>query len=120
MAAAGYTLTPTEYTGIEGASNIQYEDKEPLKYYWDDVQSHNVQQEKAFLQDMLIQQGVFQQATLEDARYLFFSLPSIVIVKGYALGFQHESVITLIQQHIQTNIQQLQQRTELKIQFQMP
>jgi len=88
--------------------------------YWDDVQSHNVQQEKAFLQDMLIQQGVFQQATLEDARYLFFSLPSIVIVKGYALGFQHESVVTLIQQHIQTNIQQLQQRTELKIQFQMP
>ena len=38
MAAAGYTLTPTEYTGIEGASKIKYEDKEPLKYYWDDVQ----------------------------------------------------------------------------------
>ncbi len=88
--------------------------------YWNDEQSHHVQHEKLRLQQLLQEYGIFQQATLEDARYLFFSLPSIVIVKGYAVGFQHESVLSLIQQYIQTNMQQLQQRTELKIQFQMP
>ncbi|KGT48843.1 MULTISPECIES: hypothetical protein [Acinetobacter] len=88
--------------------------------YWNDEQSPHVQQEKAFLQDLLVQSGVFPQATPDDARYLFFCLPSIIIVRGYAVGFQHESVLGLIQKFIQTNIQQLQQRTELKIHYQMP
>lgn len=87
--------------------------------YWNDKLSSQVQQEKVFLQTTLMQQGVFSSATLEDAKYLFFSLPSIIIVKGYALGFMHETVQNLIYQHIQTNKQQLQQRSELKIQFQM-
>lgn len=87
--------------------------------YWNDQLSSQVQQEKVFLQTTLMQQGVFSSATLEDAKYLFFSLPSIIIVKGYALGFMHETVQNLIYQHIQTNKQQLQQRSELKIQFQM-
>ncbi|BCT89059.1 hypothetical protein [Acinetobacter variabilis] len=87
--------------------------------YWNDKLSSQVQQEKVFLQTTLMQQGVFSSATLEDAKYLFFSLPSIIIVKGYALGFMHETVQNLIHQHIQTNKQQLQQRSELKIQFQM-
>ncbi len=36
--------------------------------------------------------GIHQCATLEDARYFFFSLPSIIIVKGYAHGFMHQPV----------------------------
>lgn len=87
--------------------------------YWNDQASSQVQQEKVFLQSTLMQHGVFTDATLEDAKYLFYGLPSIVIVKGYALGFMHDSVQRLIHQHIQTNKQQLQQRSELKIQFQM-
>ncbi len=81
--------------------------------YWNDQVSGQVQQEKVFLQSTLIQHGVFSSATLDDAKYLFFGLPSIVIVKGYALGFMHDSVQHLIHQHIQTNKQQLQQRSEL-------
>lgn len=87
--------------------------------FWND-HSTQVLQEKLYLQNILIEQGVFQDATLDDAKYLFFHLPSIIIVKGYALGFKHEVVKNLIHQHIQTNLQQLQQRSSLKIQYQMP
>lgn len=87
--------------------------------YWNDQNSSQVIQEKAALQRTLNQLEVFENASEDDAKYVFFSLPSIIIVKGYALGFLNETVQQLIVQHIQTNKQQLQQRSPLKIQYQM-
>lgn len=85
--------------------------------YWDDVQTPVVIQEKLFFQQLLVEKDIFQTATLDDAKHLFFSFPSIIIVKGYAHGFMHESVLCLIDQHIQTNKQLLQQKTAMKIKF---
>ena len=87
--------------------------------YWNTTDSLKVSQEKLTLQQMLQEHGIFESPSLDDARYVFFGLPSIIIVKGYALGFMHEKVQQLIVQHIQTNKQQLQQRSPLKIQYQM-
>ena len=85
--------------------------------YWHDANSEVVLKEKHFLQTILQDSGVFAAASLEDAKYLFFSLPSVVIVKGYALGFQHQQVQALIVQHIQRHKLQLQQRNHVKIQY---
>ncbi len=87
--------------------------------YWNDQTSQHVAEEKLVLQQTLQALGVFDQPSEEDAKYVFFSLPSIIIVKGYALGFAHDRVQQLITQHIQTNKQQLQQKTTLKIQYHM-
>ncbi len=87
--------------------------------YWNDEQSQHVQIEKQFLQQTLIQQGVFQTPTPEDVKYFFFALPSIVIVKGYALGFQHAQVKSMIEKFIQQNKNRLAQRELLKVQFRM-
>lgn len=87
--------------------------------YWNSDDSIKVSQEKSALQQTLQALGVFEQPSLDDAKYVFFGLPSIIIVKGYALGFMHDQVQQLIVQHIQTNKQQLQQRSALKIQYQM-
>lgn len=85
--------------------------------YWQDMQTPHVIKEKLFFQHLLVEKGIFQTASPEDAKQLFFSLPSIIIVKGYAHGFMHESVLHLINQHIQANKQLLQQKTEMKIKF---
>lgn len=87
--------------------------------YWNSDDSIKVSQEKSALQQTLQELGIFEQASIDDAKYVFFGLPSIIIVKGYALGFMHDQVQQLIIQHIQTNRQQLQQRSPLKIQYQM-
>lgn len=85
--------------------------------YWDDIKTPRTLKEKLFFQQLLVDKGIFQTATPEDAKDLFFSFPSIVIVKGYAHGFMHASVLCLIDQHIQTNKQLLQQKTAMKIKF---
>lgn len=87
--------------------------------YWNSDDSIKISKEKTALQHTLQELGIFEQASIDDAKYVFFGLPSIIIVKGYALGFMHDQVQQLIIQHIQTNKQQLQQRSPLKIQYQM-
>jgi len=85
--------------------------------YWQDQQSDQVQSEKQFFQQLLNTHGIFQNPTLEDAEYLFFSLPSIVIVKGYALGFMDQTVQQMLTTHIVANKQQLSQRKVLKVKY---
>ena len=85
--------------------------------YWDDAQSQTVQSEKKYFQQMLVDLDIFPQATIENARALFFSLPSIVIVKGYASGFTHTEVHNLIKQHIEAHKLELQQNSSVKIKF---
>lgn len=87
------------------------------KNYWDDEQSEQVQTEKQYFQQMLSEYQVFEQATLDDAKYVFFALPSIIIVKGYALGFMSTLVKTMILEFILTNKTQLSTRQVMKIQF---
>jgi hypothetical protein len=87
--------------------------------YWNDAQSEGVRLEKSALQQLLQVHGIYDQASLDDTKYVFFTLPSIVIVKGYAMGFQHPRVQDLIIQHLQRNKLQLQQRHEVKIQYKM-
>ena len=87
--------------------------------WWNDAESPNVKIEKQFFQHVLTEQGIFSTATLEDAQYLFFSLPSIIIVKGYATGFQHPSVLKMMTQYIEHNKTQLMRREPIKIQYHM-
>lgn len=87
--------------------------------YWDDSSSDHVQVEKQFFQQLLAETGVFESATLDDAQYFFFGLPSIIIVKGYSLGFLDPSVRSMIMQFIQNNKALLMSRSELKIQYRM-
>jgi hypothetical protein len=87
--------------------------------YWNDQSSPQVMNEKQFIQDTLTEFGIFQPATVDDAKYFFFSMPSIIIVKGYSLGFSNESVKKMIIDFIQKNKPQLCARTELKIQYRM-
>lgn len=87
--------------------------------YWKDEHSHHVQTEKHFFCNVLEEHGIFHEATLEDAKYFFFALPSIIIVKGYALGFMHDQVKQMIFKYIAQNKTYLQQRSQLKIQYRM-
>ncbi|APR70238.1 MULTISPECIES: hypothetical protein [Acinetobacter] len=85
--------------------------------YWNDESSSIVQAEKQLLKHTLIEEGIFKDATLEDTKYFFFTLPSIIIVKAHALGFHHNSVKQMLKQHIQSNRTYLMKKSELKIQF---
>ncbi|WP_109441139.1 hypothetical protein [Acinetobacter haemolyticus] len=85
--------------------------------YWDDESSHIVQAEKQLLKHTLIEEGIFTNATLDDTKYFFFTLPSIIIVKAYAVGFHHSSVKQMLKQHIQSNRTSLMKKSALKIQF---
>lgn len=85
--------------------------------YWEDQSTASIQQEKHFLQQLLDQHGVFKSPTEEDAQYLFFLLPSAVILRGYALGFMHEVVKAMILRYVDANKLELSQRKNLKIQF---
>lgn len=87
--------------------------------YWNDTPSIQVETEKNFLQASLMEQDVYTSPSEEDAKYLFFSLPSIIIVKGYALGFTHETVQDMIVQYIRDNRMLLKQKSEIKVQFNM-
>lgn len=85
--------------------------------YWGDEQSQQVQSEKQYFLQLLNEHQIFEQATLEDAKYVFFALPSIIIVKGYALGFMNKLVKNMILEYILANKSQLSARQEMKIQF---
>ncbi|WP_374666466.1 hypothetical protein [Acinetobacter sp.] len=85
--------------------------------YWNDSLSAQVMEEKKFFQQVLMQYEIFPAPTAEDAKHLFFSFPSIIIVKGYASGFMHQSVQKLIFQHVQSHKFELQQKSEMKIKF---
>ena len=85
--------------------------------YWDDESSPTVQEEKIFLRNTLIEEGIFKNATLDDTRYFFFTLPSIIIVKAHALGFHHSHVKRMLIKHIHTNRAALMRKSSLKIQF---
>nr|WP_315279272.1 hypothetical protein [uncultured Acinetobacter sp.] len=87
--------------------------------YWNDNHSDVVLIEKQFFQKILIENGIFENASSDDAKYLFFSLPSVIIVKGYAHGFLHDSVKLMILQFIQDNKAQLMKKTETKVQYRM-
>ncbi|MDM1021397.1 hypothetical protein QSV37_13945 [Acinetobacter sp. VNK23] len=84
--------------------------------YWDD-ESSTIQAEKQFLRDILIEEGIFKDATLDDTKYFFFTLPSIIIVKAHALGFHHSHVKRMLIKHIHTNRAALMRKSSLKIQF---
>jgi hypothetical protein len=86
--------------------------------YWNN-ESSEIQSEKLFLIQQLSEQRIFSNPTLDDAKYLFFSLPSIVIVKGYSHGFTHSSVHAMITDYIQTHKAQLSNKESLKIRFHM-
>ena len=85
--------------------------------YWDDESSPTVQEEKIFLRNTLIEEGIFKNATLDDTKYFFFTLPSIIIVKAHALGFDHCDVKRMLIAHIHTNRAALMRKSTLKIQF---
>ncbi len=87
--------------------------------YWDDCSSQQVQIEKQFFKQTLDEKGIFQSSTIEDAKYFFFSLPSIIIVKGYSLGFLDHTVQSMIMQFIQNNKERLMNRAIVKIQYQI-
>ncbi|NHB57431.1 hypothetical protein G9F32_05190 [Acinetobacter sp. 194] len=87
--------------------------------FWNDLSNDQVQNEKRFLQNTLTELGIFQPATLEDTKYCFFLLPSIIIVKGYALGFANESVKKMIIDYLSQNKKLLTERASLKIQYRM-
>lgn len=87
--------------------------------YWNDNTSLKVTAEKNFFQQLLIEHNVFTEASLEDAKYFFFTLPSIIIVKGYACGFEDQSVKQLLEQHIDRNKDVLISKSELQIEYQM-
>ncbi|MCU4415801.1 hypothetical protein [Acinetobacter bereziniae] len=87
--------------------------------WWNDESTATVKAEKQFFQQTLSEKGVYEAPSLEDVKYFFFSLPSIIIVKGYALGFTNQQVKDMISQHIEVNRQTLSARNEIKIQFRM-
>lgn len=87
--------------------------------YWNDNTSPKVRAEKNFFQKLLIEHDVFTEANLEDAKYFFFTLPSIIIVKGYSLGFEDQFVKQLLEQHIYRNKSILISKSALQIEYHM-
>lgn len=85
--------------------------------YWGDEHSERVKNEKQYFQQILNECHIFTEANLEDAKYFFFSLPSIIIVKGYALGFTHSLVKNMILDFITAHKVELSQRQIMKIKF---
>ena len=86
--------------------------------YWQD-QTEAVQAEKCFFQHFLTEQHIYNIASLADAEYFFFSLPSQIIIKGYAIGFQHPLVFDLLLDYVQKNREALSQRLPIKIQYRL-
>lgn len=87
-------------------------------HYWqNETQSERIDDEKTFLKDFLNQHQVFKDPNLDDVKYFFFSLPSIIILKAYALGFMHELVIAMMNRFIEENKKNLCSRMQLKVQY---
>lgn len=87
--------------------------------YWNDTISSKVNLEKQFLQKILNELEIYPNASVEDAKYLFFNLPSIIIVKGYSMGFEHDLVKNMIMQFIDKNKMILKRKAAIKIQYRM-
>jgi hypothetical protein len=87
--------------------------------FWNEDSSAQANVEKQFLQRFLIEQKVFENATLDDAKYFYFSLPSNIIVKSYGLGFINEAMISLMEQFINEHRTFLINRTEIQIKYRM-
>ncbi|WP_353170715.1 hypothetical protein [Acinetobacter rudis] len=85
--------------------------------YWGDEHSERVQSEKQYFQQLLNEYQIFTEASVDDAKYFFFSLPSIIIVKGYALGFTNQLVKNMILDFVHAHKVQLSQRQIMKIKF---
>ncbi|MFW2161572.1 hypothetical protein ACG93T_09340 [Acinetobacter beijerinckii] len=85
--------------------------------YWNDEASSTIQAEKQFLREILVAEGIFKDATLEDTKYFFFTLPSIIVVKAYAVGFHHNQVKQMLVKFIHSNRAALMRKSALKIQF---
>lgn len=85
--------------------------------YWNDTTSPQVGAEKKFFQNILIEQGIFTEPSIDDVKYFFFTLPSIVIVKGYSLGFQDHAVKHLLEKHIPRNKSVLIAKSALQIEY---
>jgi hypothetical protein len=86
------------------------------KQYWQD-QSAQVLTEKAALQHLLQQHALFAHPSLEDTQYVFFQLPSQIIIQGYALGFMHEKVQALVVEFLMAQKNQLMQKLPFKVAF---
>lgn len=84
--------------------------------YWQD-QSSDVMNEKIALQHLLEALDVIPEPKLEDAKYVFFHLPSAIILQGYAVGFSHPEVTSLMTHFIQTHKAQLMRKQPLKVRF---
>lgn len=84
--------------------------------YWQD-QSEQAMQEKFALQQLLQQYEVFTRPNLDDTRYVFFHLPSQIIIQGYALGFVHQQVQALVVHFLQERKLQLQQKLPFPVQY---
>jgi len=87
------------------------------KNYWNDTLSSSVKDEKKFLQELLNEFNIYTDASVDDAKYLFFILPSIIIVKGYSTGFQDPIVKEMILTFILKNKESLQSKSLSKIQY---
>lgn len=84
--------------------------------YWQD-QSEQVCHEKAALQQLIHEQKLFAQPSLEDAKYVFFQLPSQIIIQGYALGFIHPKVQSLMIAFLSAYKDQLMQKLPFKVAY---
>ena len=84
--------------------------------YWQDCSEH-VGTEKAALQQLIQQYGIFSSPNLDDTKYVFFHLPSQIIIQGYALGFMHTQVQALVVRFLQEQKLQLQQKISFQVQY---
>lgn len=117
-------LTPFVQSVHEGLSwfwesSVSYKHNNLMairKNYWCD-DSLKVQQEKTYLKSLLEQQHIFSNMQESDLEYFFFSLPSEVIVKGYALGFMHQRVKDMLLQYMLENKSRLAKREVLKVKY---
>lgn len=85
--------------------------------YWQNHSNEKITQEKQSLILLLQEHDIFAHANADDAKYLFFSLSSDVILQGYAHGFCHPTVQVLIIQHILRHKTALMQRQPIKVRF---
>ncbi|MFT4021542.1 MAG: hypothetical protein QM666_08520 [Acinetobacter sp.] len=84
--------------------------------YWQD-NSLRAQQEKAQLKIFLSHTQLFEQVGESELKYFFYCLPSAIIMKGYALGFNHPKVIHVMKKYIIQNKSLLKCKAEIKIQY---
>lgn len=87
--------------------------------YWSDDSSPRVTTEKQFLKQFLMDHQIFENPSLDDVKYFFFSLPSVIIIKAYALGFIHETVVNLMKLFISEYRVSLSTRAQLPVKYRL-